>query len=431
MTSQEKKPAIWTISYWYPPNFSGAGIQAHRENRLWVQQGLAVTVLAAGVSTAHSQRGKTVDLEGVRIRYVPVIPFPTSSSHSRFRRLQKILFSISSNLSFLSFALMCSWILLNAGQSNDIVRFEGPGKFTILPVTMARLKGLHPIIRMSLLGSDDPYSICEEAKHGHFLQYLSLVAFHLAEGSVAICSAMLASCQKAGIATKKVTYIPYGIDIDVYQPVVGGAGNAKICQDLGLDIYKRYILFVGSAIERKGIDVLIDAFIQLHQKMERVELLIVGPDRFDRGAFYDAFAHQKMVDACKEKLAAAHCSEFVHWTGEVENVQEYMQAADLFCLPTRQEGFGLVIIEAMASGLPVVVAQLEGVTTDIINSPQTGVIIPGYDYRNYADAMIDILNNPQKAKQMGLAARARSVTFFSLKHSLRQWEALFQKLAKE
>jgi glycosyltransferase involved in cell wall biosynthesis len=421
---------IWTISYWYPPNFAGAAIQAHRENRQWTLESMPVIVLTAGVSTAHSQRGKIVDLDGVRIRYVPVFPFPDSSRRSKFRRLDKLLFSIFSNLSFLSFSINCAWILVTSGQRNDIVRFEGPGKYAVLPITLALLKGLHPIIRMSLLGSDDPYSIREEVKHGHFLQCLSLAAIQLSEVLVAICSAMVASCQKARMATKKVVYIPYGIDTDIYQPAVDEAGKAKICQALGLDIHKRYVLFVGSAIERKGIDVLIDAYIQVHQKMEGVELLIVGPDRFDQGAHYDAYTLQQMVTVCKEKLAAAKCSEFVHWTGEVNNVQEYMQAADVFCFPTRQEGFGLVIIEAMACGLPVVVAQLEGVTTDIINSAQTGRIIPGHNHKDYTEAMIDILNNPQKAKGMGVAARARVISVFSLQHSLRQWETLFQKLAQ-
>jgi glycosyltransferase involved in cell wall biosynthesis len=427
MSELEKKPVIWTIAFWYSPNFTGAGIQAHHEHREFVRHGIFVTVLTAGVSTARLHRGQTVNLDGVIVKYLSVIPFPLSTNISRFRLLDKFLFSISANLSSLSFGVWCAWILLLHGQPHQIVRLEGYDRYALIPLAIVRLKGLHPIIRMSLLGSDDPYSILERARGGQILEYLTLYSFSVAESIVAICSAMIESCQKAKIAREKVTYLSYGIDTVRFQPASEECRN-KISQELGLDRNKRYILFVGSAIARKGIDVLVDAFIQLHAKMEDVELLIVGPDRFDQGAHFDAATLQKLVHDCKEKLLAAKCDQFVHWIGEVDNVHEYMQAADVFCLPTRQEGFGLVIIEAMASGLPVVVSRLEGVTTDIISSAQVGLSIPGFQFEDYAEAILEVLNNPQKAKLMGETARTHVISKFSLEHSAYQWKNLFRKL---
>jgi glycosyltransferase involved in cell wall biosynthesis len=430
MADKKGKPVIWTICFWYPPVFSGAGMQAHREHLRWIRQGMAITVLTAGVSAAYCLRGKTLNNDGFAVSYLPVIPFPDSSRRLKSGWLTKVLFSILCNISLFSFAVECGWILLFTGRRNDIVKFEATDKYSILPIAIARMRGLHPIIRMSLMGSDDPYSILKVARRGQFFQYLSLAAFHLAEKLIAISSGMIESCQKANLSCKQVVYIPHGIDTDVYQPVGSDVDKAKIRLELGLDITKRYIIFVGSAIERKGIDVLVEAFVRLRQKLDDVELLIVGPDQFDQGAYYDVYNLQKTLDRCKEKLIAARCSNFVHWTGKVENVHEYMQAADLFCFPTRQEGSPLAIIEAMACGLPILVAYLEGVTTDLIPSEQVGATIHGYDCNDYTGAMIDLFSQPEKAKQMGLAARERAVLLYSLKSSFQQWDRLFQDLTK-
>jgi len=431
MTSQEKKPTIWTISFWYPPNFSGAGIQAHREHCEFVKSGLPVNVLTAGISAAKPQRGKHINMDGVIVRYFSVIPVSSTLKAWRFRRLSKLFISFLFNLSSLYFVFLCAWTILLEGQCQDILRLEAYNRYAIIPIVVARFKGLHTIVRMSLLGQDDPYSTLCMARHGQILEYLTLASFHMAEENVAICSAMIESCRKVGINDKNVTYISHGIDVDKYQPVDSEDGKVRIRQELGLDIKRKYIIFVGSAIERKGIDVLTDAFIYIHTILKDVDLLIVGPNRFDQFSRFDDLTRQKAVDACKHKLNINRCEEFVHWIGKVENVQEYMQAADVFSLPTRQEGFGLVIAEAMACGLPVVVARLEGVTTDIITSTQSGTLIPGYDYKDYANAIIGILNQPQTARQMGVAARERVISAFSMEQSLRHWKSLFRKLRED
>lgn len=423
------KMVIWTISFWYPPNFSGRGIQAHREHSEFVKHGLTINVLTAGINAAGFERDKTVIMDGVSVRYLPVIPIPSWSSISKYKGLYKILFSISTNLSAFSFAVGCAWVILFHGHRNDVIRIEGYNRYAVIPLAVIRCKGLHSILRMSLLGSDDPYSVLTRAKHGQVLEYITLASFKSAEKIVSICSAMIETCRKAEISEEKVIYIPHGVDTDHFQPV-DETDRVRKRQSLGLDPAKRYILFVGSAIKRKGIDVLIDSFIQIRREMNDVDLLIIGPDRFDERTYENANGLQDMVDTCKDKLSEAGFNDSVHWIGEVPDVREYMDVADVFCLPTRQEGFGIVIIEAMASGLPVVISQLEGVTTDIIASAQEGLLIEGFQFQDYAEALMKLLNNPQEATQMGSAARSRAVSVFSLERARQRWIELFNELTQ-
>ena len=150
-----------------------------------------------------------------------------------------------------------------------------------------------------------------------------------------------------------------------------------------------------------------------------MELLIVGPVDFSD-------PRHKMARKLRDELEAADHLAAVHWIGRTEDVHNYLQVSDIFCFPSRNEGFGLVIIEAMSTGLPVITSRLPGVTTDIIRSDQEGVLIAGYDPSDYAAMMLKLLNNPEMANAMGNMARSRVVSNFSLEHIAQRYAQLYQ-----
>jgi glycosyltransferase involved in cell wall biosynthesis len=131
----------------------------------------------------------------------------------------------------------------------------------------------------------------------------------------------------------------------------------------------------------------------------------------------------------RQKLTQTGYASRVHWVGRVDNVHQYLQVADLFCLPTRREGFGIVIAEAMAVGLPVVAARLEGVTTDMIPSGEEGVLVKGYEPQDYADALLLLLRDRALAGRVGAAARARAASEFDLEITTSRFERLYRALA--
>lgn len=421
---------IWRVSRLYPPNFTGAGIQAHREDQEFRELGFSVCVLAAATSEAEHQCCKTVDLDGVSVKYLPIISYPIGLNAISSRVVYKLLFLIFELFSSLFFALGCAWIILRCGSNNDILIFETLDTFTILVFCVARLRGLRTIVRMSLIGADDPYSVLLRIRKGQVWEYLRLLLFKNTDLVIAISTAMVESCRDAGLAKERVVHIPYGIDTQKFK-VMNGFSKTEIRQKLALHPNKKYVIFVGSAIERKGIDILVDTFILLRENLKDVELLIVGPNEFDPCLHYNGRALQEAVTRYKNKIRNAGLNSYVHWIGQVDNVHEYMSAADVFCLPTRREGFGLVTIEAMASGLPVVIARLDGTTTDIIPSDQVGITISSYSYQDYVDAITTILLDPQKAAKMGGVASQRALLEFSLDGTIEKWLALFQELSSK
>ena len=417
---------LWTVSYLYPPNYSGAGFQAHREHIRFVRRGVSVKVLAAGDAGP-----RTDELEDVSIVRFPAIAGSLPAIAKRSQAVAKLWSYILDNLRSFSFAAQCTWSILAQGRRNDIVRFEVPSPYTFIPLLAARGKGMKTILRMHMYGSDDPVSILSRVKRGRLPEALTLLSFHLSDAVVPICTAMLESCRKTHIAERKLKLIRHGSDTERYQPV-DDTERTRLCRLLGMSPEKRYILFVGETIERKGIDILTDAFILLHAHMPDVELLIVGPHEFkQQGILEEATAAAKtaMVEQCKQAMTRAGCGDAVHWVGRVENAWDYMKIASLYCFPTRREGLPLVVIEALASGLPVVISRLEGITTDLV-TPDTGTIVDTFRSEDYANAMETILANPAHTAQMRRASRQRALSEFSLDGAVEAWLELVNELLR-
>ena len=285
---------------------------------------------------------------------------------------------------------------------------------------------MHPVIRMTLVGSpDDPSSFQGGVRNT--LRILKLEPFRRADAIVSISSALTNSCRSAGLDPNAVILIPNGVDLELFHPL-NGSEKRNLRRALGLNPDPRYIVFVGRCSFRKGIDILVKAFIQVARRHSDVETLIIGPVD-DSHIIGHHSKRQNLLDNLKLELDRTGYSSRVHWVGTVENAHQYLQAADIFCLPTRREGLPNAIVEAMAVGLPVVAARLEGITTDIIPSEREGMLINGHNPDDYAGALLQLLSDPGRARSMGRLARARAVSAFSLDLAETRYAQLYRRLA--
>ena len=147
-------------------------------------------------------------------------------------------------------------------------------------------------------------------------------------------------------------------------------------------------LFVGSLERIKGFDTLATAWPRVVRAVPGAELHVVG-----RGALAQLASDLAVRDG-------------VRWTEslDVEGVSAAMDAATLLCLPSRAEGLGRVVIEAMCRGRSVVGGRAGGIQ-DLITDRVNGVLVDPDDSRALADALIDVLGDPELALRMGTAAR--------------------------
>lgn len=184
-----------------------------------------------------------------------------------------------------------------------------------------------------------------------------------------------------------IDVVPNGVDLERFRP-----SDPRTASECGA----RTILVVAQLIERKGIQHLIDALALCPPGTRaRWKLRLCGT-----GPYEGELRRRARVAGLSEKV------EFAGLVPHADLPSSYRDA-DLFVLPTLQEGLPLAMLEAMASGLPVVASGVGGIPT-VIDNGRDGLLVPPGDVRGLADAMQRILSSDAEAARLGAAARARA-----------------------
>ena len=199
------------------------------------------------------------------------------------------------------------------------------------------------------------------------------------------------------IDLKRVHVVPYGVDTKRFHPPEQAVASNGVSND------RLRVLFVGRAGQRKGIGYLLQAVHEL-RKTHNVSLTVVG------NLWGDALAFEPYAE------------DYVHLGRVPDSIfpQVYHQA-DVFVLPSLIEGFGLVILEAMAAGLPVIVTQNTG-GRDLVEDGVEGFIIPIRNVKVLQERLIYLSENPNVRRQMGQAARRKAERY--------PWERYYQGIAE-
>ena len=189
----------------------------------------------------------------------------------------------------------------------------------------------------------------------------------------------------------RISVVPCGVDLERFYPM----DKEQARRALELRDGDRIILFVGRIEPLKGIDILISAAAQLHED-ENFRVLIVGGDG-------RAEAELATLRALAERLDIDHHISFV---GAVphEDLPTYYNAADVCVVPSYYESFGLVAVEAMACGVPVVASRVGGLTSTISDG-ETGYLIPWRCPEPFAERLELLLDNDELRRSFGRAGR--------------------------
>ena len=186
---------------------------------------------------------------------------------------------------------------------------------------------------------------------------------------------------------KGVSVIRNGVDTTVFRI----RPKQRMRKKLNLPQKKSLVLFVGWLVERKGVQYLLDAIPEVVQRHKEVAFLIIG-----EGNLYDILAQKA------EKNNVRQC---VHFLGKKSQAQvaEYMAAADIFVLPSLYEGMPNVVMEAFASGLPVVATDVCG-TAELVQHKVNGLLVRSEKSHELAQSILTLLKDKQLAVKYSKAA---------------------------
>jgi glycosyltransferase involved in cell wall biosynthesis len=183
-----------------------------------------------------------------------------------------------------------------------------------------------------------------------------------------------------------------GVDLERFSPNrFSEYERTKLRNIIGLTEGAIVFTFVGRITRDKGVYELLSAFESIYAKYPKAELLMLGPVDDESGAtFLDTIEAEKNI----------------HRLGYVSQPEEYLAISDVLCLPSYREGFGTVVIEAAAMGVPAIGTNISGLV-DAIADGETGLLVPPRDIKSLAQAMETLVCDPGLLQQMKKAAKER------------------------
>jgi len=176
----------------------------------------------------------------------------------------------------------------------------------------------------------------------------------------------------------------------------------KLRASLGIPINAAVLLFVGRITEEKGIRELLAAYTKIKSTGRCADLIMVG--QFDNNGGVNGSIGKDEIEHI----------DGTHLVGYSDCPEAYMAIADILCLPSYREGFGTVVIEAAAMGLPTVGSAIYGLTDAVVHD-ETGFLVSPLDSDALAVALLRLLDDRALRRKMGEAARARVEVDFDAK----------------
>lgn len=185
----------------------------------------------------------------------------------------------------------------------------------------------------------------------------------------------------------KIKVIYNGIDVERFEQVLSFEEKSLIRKEYGLKELPT-IGIISRLSDVKGHKYLFGAFAMILPKSPNLQLLVIG----DGPSYY--------LEELKRLAHNLGIEDKVLFHEACEDTSIPLSIIDIFCMPSIQEGLGLSILEAMAKGLPVVASDVGGIYT-LIKHGQNGLLVPPRDEDALAEAILEILNNPSLAEEMG------------------------------
>ena len=211
-----------------------------------------------------------------------------------------------------------------------------------------------------------------------------------------------------GLEDRKVQTIHYGIDaLQFDHSLSAQAASLRLHWSISTDDIA--IGFVGRLVPQKDIVTLIQGFALFAATFPRAKLVIVGSGPLE--------------ERLRQEATELSISQHVVWAGFCDNIATVMRAFDIFALTSVYEGLGLVLLEAMASSLPVV-ATRAGAIPEVVADGETGVLVGPGRPSELAAAFRDLSDTSLRAR-FGAAGRARVMREFTLEKMYRETDALY------
>lgn len=211
----------------------------------------------------------------------------------------------------------------------------------------------------------------------------------------------------------KVLVMRNGVDTERFN---GMTDPSDVRKEFSLKEEDIILGFIGRLVLNKGLKYLIDTVAILKKEVKNLKLFIVG-----KGG---------LMDELKDMAKKNNVHENVIFTGERRDIPAMLSCFDIFIMPSIKEGLPNALLEAMASGKPVVATDIGGIP-EVIKNGTNGLLVPPHDPGSLAEAIRSLIENKSLAKKTGQAARKFIEEHHSIKSTARKWQSLYLSILQE
>ncbi|GAG21744.1 unnamed protein product, partial [marine sediment metagenome] len=209
---------------------------------------------------------------------------------------------------------------------------------------------------------------------------------------------------EAGLPETKLKVVPDFVDCRHFEPAAAPTEKGDGGQTIAI---------VGRLARTKGHRVLLKAMREVAKATPEARLVIYGEG--------------EEKDALQREAAAAGFGERVTFAGFAADVRAALAAADVFVMPSLSEGLGVAVLEAMAMAMPVVVSDAGGLPESVVHG-ETGLVVPAGNAAALAEALLSLLRDRNRAKEMGAAGRKRALEHYDRPRVVGRIAALYEEL---
>jgi glycosyltransferase involved in cell wall biosynthesis len=391
------------LSYkFWPPDFGGHLLMTIERAKFLSKRGFEITFLTSGRYGFPPNE----TLDGITIFRSPFI------HNSRIGRLiGRGVFFVWSLRKILNaeFDALRIISLPGIGTKSDSI-------IGILLSHLAHYKKAKCVTAYSLADSEDNFVILDG-----FSGKLKKLYLHKMDKIVAISPALYLPLKE--VFHSKAIFIPNGVRDYVFKPVKPVI-KFQTKEAFGVPIESTIFVFLGSIGLRKGFDLIAKAFKELSFKYTNWLLWVIGPKDKNQ----NRNINQDEVDFVTEPIKDNKQVTFFGRIDNQEKLARVLGAGDIFIFPSRREGLPNAPNEAMAAGLPVIIARIPGVTDMVNIHGETGYYITPDNLDELKKAMEKLGTDKVLREKMGRKARARVIESFSWEKHIDQWEALYRSL---
>jgi glycosyltransferase involved in cell wall biosynthesis len=210
---------------------------------------------------------------------------------------------------------------------------------------------------------------------------------------VAITTGIAEELKSEGVDPSSIALISNGIDTDRFSRITAFE-KQSLRQTLVIPRKGIIITYAGRLVSYKGLPLLLRVAEVIQSEFDHVGFVLIGSGGFDM---------HNCEDELKKFVKAKGLEESIYFAGEVDNVHEYLQASDIFVLPSEEDAFPLALVEAMACGLPVISTPVGGIK-EIITDRQNGLLVQARDFQQLYQVISGLIRDPTLSASLGTAA---------------------------